>query len=756
MEKHKTTVLFGCLGYFSLLCTKSNSLTMYRKIVTAIFSAFVVFSSSASNADYSKMSAYVKVIAMQSRNMQRIAPLVPDNRQLTAFVRIEGNADSVLASHGCRSLARFGNIHIASIPLSSLSRLSMSGNVKRIETGKSCTATVDVAATAVNATSVYEGRALPQAFTGSGVVMGIMDIGFDLTHPNFFTRKMDRYRICRFWDQISADTVGSKMYVGAEYVTPGEIINYAHSRDGLKQTHGTHTLGIAAGSGFISGYRGIAYDSDICLVSNAVSDDIEFISENDLYKYTYATDALGFKYIFDYAKEQGRPCVISFSEGSHEDYRGDDMLYYEVLDSLVGPGRIIVSSAGNSGNAYTYINKPSGTPSAGSMAIADMSILNLTAKSATDCDVRIVAYGNAGNDTLTVGIRPSDNDSTQEKNDTVTLLGNVCKLTTERYKSCYNDNDNICDIFLSAIDGSLNGIEFSAELVGTEAEAELQIIYGAMYNSSTHSHLANAEKTRNIHSPSSAPSVICVGSTIHRTSFTNYLGTTFETDAEPGSRDKHSSTGPTIDGRTKPDVMAPGTNVISSYSSFYIENNPEASDIKSNVKLFTVNGRTYAWNANSGTSMASPVVGGAIALWLQAKPDLTPSEALDVIKRTSRILDTVNETPNNLWGYGEIDVYRGLLDILGIDKIDEVDATMPSAARIMPCGRGVRIIFNRPQGQDFSIRVYSMGGTLVAQKAMKATSEEVTVDMSLQAGNVYAVQLSSADGSISGSSLIRP
>jgi hypothetical protein len=33
--------------------------------------------------------------------------------------------------------------------------------------------------------------------------------------------------------------------------------------------------------------------------------------------------------------------------------------------------------------------------------------------------------------------------------------------------------------------------------------------------------------------------------------------------------------------------------------------------------------------------MACPVVAGAIALWLQAKPDLTPEEALDVIRHTS-------------------------------------------------------------------------------------------------------------------------
>ena len=153
--------------------------------------------------------------------------------------------------------------------------------------------------------------------------------------------------------------------MGAEYRGKDALLAYAHSRDGLKQTHGTQTLGIAAGSGAGTNYRGIAYEGDICLVSNAISADKEFIDSADIYKYTYATDALGFKYIFDYAKTHGQPCVISFSEGSPQDFRGDDVLYYEVLDSLVGPGRIIVSSAANESIRKTYIIKERARKSAG-------------------------------------------------------------------------------------------------------------------------------------------------------------------------------------------------------------------------------------------------------------------------------------------------------------------------------------------------------------------------------------------------------
>ena len=166
-----------------------------------------------------------------------------------------------------------------------------------------------------------------------------------------------------------------------------------------------------------------------------------------------------------------------------------------------------------------------------------------------------------------------------------------------------------------------------------------------------------------------------------------------------------------MDGRVKPDVMAPGNNIISAYSSYYLENHPTANDIKWDVAHFDCEGRTYAWNANTGTSMACPVVAGVIALWLQAKPDLTPEDVLGVISRTSRRPDPSLEYPNYFYGYGEIDAYRGLLDILGVDKIQEVSTTHTSA-RITLEGR--QLIVTLPSGTtldgNVTLRLYALDG----------------------------------------------
>ena len=196
------------------------------------------------------------------------------DRELCAFVRIEGNADSLLALYGGRSLARFGNLHVASIPLRSLSPLSLRPEVSRIEARQGNSIQMDTTLVLLGGAKAHAGELLPQAFTGRGVVVGVQDIGFDLTHPNFYDTSLSEYRIKRMWDFLSLDTLGSDLYVGAEYTTEEALKTYAHSRDAHIISHGTHTLGCAAGSGYDTSYRGMAPGSDICLVSNAVTEDI--------------------------------------------------------------------------------------------------------------------------------------------------------------------------------------------------------------------------------------------------------------------------------------------------------------------------------------------------------------------------------------------------------------------------------------------------------------------------------------------------
>jgi serine protease AprX len=99
-----------------------------------------------------------------------------------------------------------------------------------------------------------------------------------------------------------------------------------------------------------------------------------------------------------------------------------------------------------------------------------------------------------------------------------------------------------------------------------------------------------------------------------------------------GTRSSFSSVGPTVDGRTKPDLMAMGSNVYHAGSS----------------------GNSYY--GGSGTSFSCPLVAGVCALILEANPNLTPMEVLENLRSTA----TLSLNPNNEYGWGIIDAFDAL------------------------------------------------------------------------------------------------
>ena len=710
------------------------------------------------------MSAYVRELAQRQEvqsAQSRAAKRTQESGTLTAFVRIDaGKAGEVWRTYGCKPYAAVGDIAIVSIPKANLGLLSDHPAVRRIEASPSGRATMDTTAVIVGADKLYRPSPIPQQggdggglpFTGQGVIIGVMDIGFDLTHPNFYDRTATQYRIGAFWDQLSRDTADSQLPVGRDFIGPELVRAQLHSVDGLIQTHGTHTLGIAAGSGYKSSYQGIAPDADICLVSNAVSDDIALIDSADIDKYTSATDALGFKYIFDYADREGKPCVASFSEGYPPLLDQEDSLFAAFLDSITGPGRIIVASAGNECIANTYFAKPSGQNTAGAFVNAGKNTATYRVKSiGPGMRLNIFAYSDATLPTDTLAITPIRFVQDTILTDTLFVRGDTCAVSVERYPSTLTP-DTIYTIQLTANKplSALPPLAIVAEGSGCSIELYGSSSSGLNSRPATDPRWNAAKATHNIHAPACFPSVICVGATAHRFGFTNYRGEyrEYPQGRTKGCRSPYSSVGPTMGGRQKPDVMAPGDNIISSYSSFYIENNPEAGDINSDVEHFEFEGRTYAWNANTGTSMATPVVAGIIALWLQAKPDLTREEITDALSHTCRRPDNTLNYPNNEYGYGEINAYNGLLHLLGIDAVEGISHHQAHKPPFRLLGSTLYL-----EGSSCgTLSVYDLTGRLLQRAAL---APETAIDLSHLPAGIYAVQATTDDTDTTGSALIR-
>ncbi len=747
--------------YICAMRTFANRTARTARVAALLLTLLTVLPSAAQRPMWQKMSPFVRQAALEATQpvILRSAPTRSQalpHAAITAFVRIGGDGTTLLRRYGCRELMRRGDLYIAQIPLKQLALLSRENAVSRIEAGARPHALMDSTRMQVDALPVYAGTRLPQAYDGTGVVVGVQDIGFDLTHPTFWTRDMSRYRIRALWDQLSTDTIDSSLPVGRDYVGMESLLALGCSRDGLTQTHGTHTAGIAAGSGYDSPYQGMAPGSDLCLVANATSDNVALIDSADYYKYTYAIDALGFKYMFDYADAQGQPCVINFSEGSSEDFYGYDQLYYAMLDSLCGPGHILVASAGNEGNKQSFFRKATGVERAGSFIRADVNHVSFTLKSAHPFTFRSTIYGSQQR-TVSIDSRDIVSATDSTATDTATVDRHLYFYTVTAYPCSYDSTVTCYDFYIVAGSGGFGwSPAVSIEAVGADAEVCFYDGTGSLYDNDLDPTLNAGEKSHSIHSPSSAPCAVCVGATSYRTSFVNYKGETRVYDqGTNGQVAGYSSKGPTYDERIKPDVVAPGTNIVSAYSSYYLENQPDAGDINSDIAHFDHNGRTYAWNSNAGTSMSAPVVAGAIALWLQARPDLTPDGVKDVLAHTASHNDPSLTYPNNQYGYGQIDVYKGLLYLLGVDGISGISHRQPSAVTITPKNGHIMMTFSNTQQADFEVGLWTADGRQVTRLRMEGGKRSYVLPVERLQKGVYVVQVDGGTAATTGSALIR-
>jgi subtilisin family serine protease len=105
------------------------------------------------------------------------------------------------------------------------------------------------------------------------------------------------------------------------------------------------------------------------------------------------------------------------------------------------------------------------------------------------------------------------------------------------------------------------------------------------------------------------------------------------------------STGPTCDDRAKPDVVAPGVSIYAA----------DAGTSCSDVPM-------------SGTSMSTPHVSGIVALMLDARPSLTPTQVKNVLGYTST--DMGVEGKDLHWGWGIVDAYYAVNQALNNPNVD--------------------------------------------------------------------------------------
>ncbi|PYZ97789.1 serine protease [Alteribacter lacisalsi] len=107
-----------------------------------------------------------------------------------------------------------------------------------------------------------------------------------------------------------------------------------------------------------------------------------------------------------------------------------------------------------------------------------------------------------------------------------------------------------------------------------------------------------------------------------------------------------SSRGPTVYGQIKPDILAPGVSIVSLRSpGSYLDKLQKQARV----------GSDYV--ALSGTSMATPIVAGIVALMLQQNPELTPDEVKTALMEGT---DQWRDKDRNVYGAGYVNADRSI------------------------------------------------------------------------------------------------
>jgi serine protease AprX len=152
-----------------------------------------------------------------------------------------------------------------------------------------------------------------------------------------------------------------------------------------------------------------------------------------------------------------------------------------------------------------------------------------------------------------------------------------------------------------------------------------------------------------ITAPGNAPWVLTVGAYSHE-------GTTSRGDDKMGG---YSSRGPTArDFAAKPDVVATGTGIV----SLAVPNSLLYTTKSAYLLKGSVYSATKPYLSLTGTSMASPVVAGTVALMLEANPNLTPNLVKALIQYTAQDygLDSLTQGAGFLNAKGAVDLARFL------------------------------------------------------------------------------------------------
>ncbi len=548
----------------------------------------------------------------------------------------------------------------ATIPVSFLAELSENEDIGFVSVTDPLKLDVPTAESALRPTNRSIGKKSLHK-DGEGLLVGIIDVGgFDFTHADFLDDN-GQTRFLRIWDQGGDFRAPPSQFdYGSEFTAAhlNQALAASGTTTGLpahllepqsqqsRESHATHVASIAAGnSGVCRKAQIIGVLVDVPVPEGDFEQRRETFAETS--RVVHAVE-----YLLEIARQEQKPITINISLGTNGGAHDGLSATSRWLDNALSqPNRAITLAAGNSGQEVPQHAEDYGwimgrIHSNGRIAsrgletelewvvvgngIADVSEneLEIWYSPQDRMEVEVLPPG----ETRWLKVKPQEFIENKRLSD-----GTMVSIYNELFHP--SNGENYIAIYLSPHlkPGEIRGVRagvWRVRLIGDEIrngrfhcwiERDDPHEFGVEDGQRIFRFPSFFSATSNVDSHS-VSSLACGRATI---SVANY-------DAATNRMNVSSSQGPTRDNRMKPDLCAPGTNIVAA-NGFLIEGDTP-------------------WVSQSGTSMASPYIAGVVGLMMvAADTPLNSLQCLGILQRTAKPLpggsyDWVNDA-----GFGRID-----------------------------------------------------------------------------------------------------
>lgn len=631
----------------------------------------------AQDSSHLKMGASLKFFLYEGSTDDRYIRRINNEAFLPVFIEVNDiGSFATLSKRGVAIGTITKNIATANIPLQQVSAIAAMPGIKRIELPLLFRKTDTLTNKLTGAGRVLNGDSpLPGAFTGKNVLIGIIDDGIDITHPEFLDAS-GKTKLRSLWNMdYSGGTSPPGYFYGHAWASDSinaHIIRYNGGQIPLSDMkrkfgysfHGTPVTGLAAGN------SGIAPRADIVSVALTALGDTILHSDRII-------DAIA--YIYSKAQEADKKCVINISLGLMDGAPHDGKSMVErAIDNFCEdkPDILVCTSAGNYGNTWKHWG---GFPihadsSFGFFKCAYSAPLyfsipkqysNTLRISLTDSKLRDQGAPNFHRDSI-FAQTPYLLVSDLIQNGPVTIntfLPNGTPSSRLTFTAAHaNDDYDELIVNVSELTSVSSNFDFHLYRFIWKGTGMVHAWFpffnlhpAFVFSQNPYPNDPTYRSCDNDYTtviPSHAYTVLSTGAYNVRNCYVNIQGNVV--NQYPKCQLAYfTSRGPTADGRIKPDIINPGDNVLAPRS-----------------RMETFVGHEFILSANwesfGGTSASSPISAGMAALIWEAHPNFIRDSVVARIKNntyTDAHTNTFGPVPNNVAGAGKADVFKALTGI---------------------------------------------------------------------------------------------